>query len=159
MEDGHPKRNLMNILKHNKKPWGCRFKMPNTLLEDIKTLDYTHEEALKILKDKKEADKKSIEDKKKLDEQAEKDKLIQKEKDKNKDKDKDKDVDKVLDIDIAKLSADITKAVSSTVSASVSEEIKKQIGLLRGSAPTGDKGDAPIDNDFFVKKNLFEVIV
>ena len=133
--------------------------MPNTLLEDIKTLDYSHEEVLKILKDKKEADKKAIEDKKKLDEQTEKDKLIQKEKDKNKDKDKVDEKDKSLDIDIAKLSADITEAVSSTVSASVSEEIKKQIGLLRGSAPTGTKGDGPIENDFFVKKNLYEVIV
>lgn len=133
--------------------------MPNTLLADIKELGLEHDKVLEILKAHKEADQKIIEEKKKLDEQAEKDKLIQKQKDKNKDKDTDGDKDKVLDIDIAKLSADITKAVSSTVSASVSEEIKKQIGLLRGSAPTGEKGDAPIDNDFFVKKNLYEVIV
>lgn len=133
--------------------------MPNTLLEDIKALDFSHEEALKILKDKKASDKKAIEDKKKLEEQTEKDKLIQEEKDKNNDKETVDDKTKVLDIDIAKLSADITKAVSTTVSASVSEEIKKQIALLRGSAPTGTKGDAPLDNDFFVKKNLFEVIV
>lgn len=130
--------------------------MPNTLLEDIKTLDYSHEEVLKILKDKKEADKKTSEEKKKLDEAAEKKKLEKKKKDESNEDDK----QKPLDIDIGKLAADITESVSATVSASVSEEIKKQIGLLRGSAPKGTEQENSLGmEELFVKKNMYEKII
>lgn len=130
--------------------------MPNTLLEDIKTLDYSHEEVLKILKDKKEADGKAAEEKKKLDEEGKKKKLEQKQKDESNEDDK----QKPLDIDISKLAADITESVSKTVSASVSEEIKKQIGLLRGSAPKGTKQDNNLGmEELFVKKNMYEKII
>ena len=128
--------------------------MPNTLLEDIKTLGYNHEDVLKILKDRKESEGKEDTEKKELEKQKKIDEAEQKEKDKNKDKKEPKD--KKLDIDVTKLASDITESVSSTVSKVVSEEIKKQISLLRGSAPRGEEGDSPINNDMFVKKNLYE---
>ena len=130
--------------------------MPNTLLEDIKEMGFSHNDVLKLMKDKKEADGKASEEKKKLDEAAEKKKLEKKKKDESNEDDK----QKPLDIDIGKLADDITKSVSATVSASVSEEIKKQIGLLRGSAPKGTEQENSLGmEELFVKKNMYEKII
>lgn len=125
--------------------------MPNDLLEQIKKLDYTHDQVLEILKKSKEAEGTEPEEPEDPEEPEEPEDPEGTEKDKK--------TDKTIDIDITKLAADITKQVSLTVSKVVSEEIKTQIKKLRGPAPKGERSEFSLQSEDFVKRNLFEKIV
>lgn len=112
--------------------------MTNNLLEEIKTLGYSHEDVLKFLKDKKEAEGKEEEELGGEEEEEEEEEVVEEEKDKN------TELEEAVKL--------LTKEVKDLKNKSIKRKTP-------GKAKKTKEEDVPDVMTFTVKKNMFEEMV
>jgi hypothetical protein len=128
------------------------------LLDWLKDKNISHEDAMKFLEEKykpellTEDEKAAKAEKEKVDKPAaEVKEEIEKPKEEVPKEEKQENSKPEMATSIYEMQKEITKTIT--------EEIKKQMALLRGSPPKGVVGEQPTDNRPTVTKNLFETRV
>ena len=120
--------------------------MTNNLLGDIKEMGFEHDKVIEILKEHQAKEKEIPAPEPEPPKEPEKKKVDEKEGSEGK---------PIEGLDLS----EITKSITESVGKTVSEEIKKQLSILRKEAPSGNISDKPVADKPTITKNMFEVMV